>query len=161
MKIKFLMPVVLLAFSYSSLSQGSGAVGSNYDYDCKCLGLELDGSVTLESYGKGRNYFDASEQAKKNAVWAVIFLGIKEGNGGCSPDPLLFSPDPQVVYEDFFNAFFADEGAYLEYVTLKDEKLQNKLKRNSKKGKEMQQRMVVVRVDRAGIKKYFKENKII
>jgi hypothetical protein len=160
MKTRIFILSVLITFSFKSFSQGSGAVGSNYDYECRCLGLELDGSVTLESYGKGRNYFDASEQAKKNAVWAVIFMGIKEGNGGCSPDPLLFSPEPQKVYEDFFNAFFADDGAYLKYVTLKDEKLQNKLKRNSKKGKEMQQRMVVVRVDRAGIKKYLKENKI-
>lgn len=147
-------------FSFISFAQRKGAVGSNYDYQCRCLGIELDGSLTLESYGKGRNYIDASEQAKKNAVWSVIFMGIKEGGGGCSPDPLLFSPEPQKKYEDFFNSFFTDNGTYLKYVSLQDEKIQNKVSRNAKKGKEMQQRMVVVRVDRAGIKKYLKENNI-
>ena len=43
---------------------------------------------------------------------------------------------------------------------MKDEKIVNKVSRNAKKGKEMQQRMVVVRVNRAGIKKYLKENNI-
>lgn len=143
-----------------TLCQKKGGNGSDYDYRCRCLGTELDGSTTLESYGKGRNYADASEQAKKNAVWEVIFYGIKEGSGGCSSDPLLFSPEPQKKHEDFFNSFFKDKGDYLTYVSLKDEKIKNKVSRNSKKGNEMQQRMVVVRVDRAGLKKYLKENKI-
>ncbi len=160
MKTNLMIAVFSTVLSFGCFSQGSKAVGSNYDYECKCLGLELDGSVTLESYGKGRNYLDASEQAKKNAAWAVIFYGIKTGSGGCSPEPLLFSPEPQKVYEDFFNSFFADGGNYSKYVTLKDEKIKNKVSRNAKKGKEMQQRMVVVRVNRAGIKKYLKENNI-
>ena len=58
------------------------------------------------------------------------------------------------------DSFFSDNGSYTKYVSLKDEKIQNKVTRNSKKGKEMQQRMVVVRVDRAGIKKHLKENNI-
>jgi hypothetical protein len=160
MKKLLVLLFFLSSFSFISFSQRNGAVGSNYDYNCRCLGIELDGSATIESYGKGRNYLDASEQAKKNAVWSVIFSGIKEGSGGCSSDPLLFSPEPQKLYEDFFNSFFSDNGAYTKYVSLKDEKIQNKVTRNSKKGKEMQQRMVVVRVDRAGIKKHLKENNI-
>ena len=153
---------VFLTFGliFTSYSQKKGSNGSDYDFKCRCLGTELDGSATLESYGKGRNYLDASEQAKKNATWEVIFLGIKEGSGGCSSDPLLFSPEPQKTYEDFFNSFFKDNGEYLNYVSLKDEKIKNKVSRNSKKGSQMQQRMVVVRVDRAGLKKYLKENKI-
>lgn len=151
--------LILLFISYRHLAQ-KGIEGSNYDYNCRCIGVELDGSVTLESYGKGRNYADASEQAQKNGVWAVIFYGIKEGNGGCSSDPLIFSPQPNIKHEEFFNSFFKDDGAYKSYVSLKDEKVRNKVSRNAKKGTEMQQRMVVVRVDRAGLKSYLKENKI-
>jgi hypothetical protein len=137
-----------------------GVDGANYDYNCRCLGVERDGSITVESYGKGRNKSDASEQAQKNAVWEVLFNGIKEGNGGCASDPLLFSSDERTKNEDFFNAFFRDGGEYKKFVSLKDEKVKNKISRNAKKGKESQQRMVVVRVDRAGIKKHLIDNKI-
>lgn len=44
----------------------------------KCMGVELDGSQTLRVLGYGRNREDAKEQAMKNAVWAVVFDGIRD-----------------------------------------------------------------------------------
>ena len=105
---------------------------ANYTYEVSCLGTELDGSITLESYGMGRNYSDASEQSKKNAVQAVIFKGIKTGVGDCNKSPLLLTPNADKKYEDYFASFFADNGAYLEFVSTKDEKVINKVKRNAK-----------------------------
>ena len=55
----------------------------------KCLGVELDGSQTLRVQGYGRNRSDAKEQAMKNAVWAVIFDGVKDGVAGCNTRPLV------------------------------------------------------------------------
>ena len=49
----------------------------------KCMGIELDGSQTLRVIGYGKNRADAKEQAMKNAVWTVIFDGIREGVAGC------------------------------------------------------------------------------
>jgi hypothetical protein len=134
--------------------------GSNYEYPSRCLGVELDGSITVESYGKGRNYQDATEQAKKKAVFDVIFYGIKEGNGGCNSNPLVFAPTPQELYSEFISNFFKDNGKYTEFISLSDERISNKFNRNAKKGNQAQQRMVVVRVDREGLKKYLIENKI-
>ncbi len=127
--------------------------GADYTYEVSCLGSEMDGSITVESYGMGRNYSDASEQAKKNAVMAVIFKGIKIGVGDCNKSPLLLSFNSESKYEDYFASFFKDNGPYMQYVSLKDERIGNKIKRNVKKSEEMQQRKVVVRVDRLGIKK--------
>ena len=45
----------------------------------KCMGVELDGSQTLRVIGYGKNRADAKEQAMKNAVWTVVFDGIREG----------------------------------------------------------------------------------
>ena len=45
-------------------------------YEPECLGVELDGSQTLRVWGVGSNKKDAVEQAKKDAVRAVIFKGI-------------------------------------------------------------------------------------
>jgi hypothetical protein len=159
------MKPILFTFSFCAFIALSGNAqrgvdGANYDYNCRCLGAEKDGSITVESFGKGRNKADASEQAKKNAVWEVLFNGIKEGNGACISDPLLLSSDSRSRHEDFFNTFFKDDGKYKQFVSLKDEKIKNKVSRNIKKGKEMQQRMVVVRVDRGGLKQYLNDNKI-
>ena len=137
------------------------AQGAHYDYEARCLGVELDGSATVECYGKGRNYWDAAEQAKKNAVNAILFTGIKQGNGGCSRDPIILTSSVRELQQDYFAAFFADDGPYSEYVSLKDERIMTKVKRNRKKSKRMQQRQVVVRIDKMGLKKRLKEDKII
>ena len=55
----------------------------------KCMGVELDGSQTLRVIGYGKNRADAKEQAMKNAVWTVIFDGIREGVAGCNMRPLV------------------------------------------------------------------------
>ena len=142
-----------LFFVFNILSAQKNHTGTRSTYEVSCLGTELDGSITLESYGMGRNYNDASEQAKKNAVQAVIFKGIKIGVGDCNATPLLFTPNAEKKYETYFASFFADKGPYLEFVSLKDEKIANKVNRNAKKSNQMQQRMVVVRVNRLALKK--------
>ena len=134
--------------------------GANYTYEVSCLGSEMDGSITVESYGMGRNYADASEQAEKNAVNTVIFKGIKIGVGDCNKSPLILSANAESKYEEYFAAFFKDNGPYLQFVSLKDESVGNKAKRNVKKSQEMQQRKVVVRVNRLGLKNKFKEDNI-
>jgi hypothetical protein len=96
----------LFAISYfNSFSQSKNTTGVYYDYKVRCIGKELDGSLTLEAFGKGRNYFDASEQAKKDAVFAVIFLGIRDGNGSCNSDPIVLNSSVQASYEDYFAIF--------------------------------------------------------
>ena len=152
-KIKFLIIPLFVSFSVCLNAQKKGQSGAYYDYNVRCQGVEMDGTQTLESFGKGRNYWDAAEQAKKNAVHAVIFKGIKDGNGGCNRDPLLISSSPEIAHEEYFAAFFTDEGPYSEYVSLQDERIARKFRRDAKKSKQMQQRKVVVRVDRLGLKK--------
>lgn len=88
----------------------------------KCMGVELDGSQTLRVQGYGRNRADAKEQAMKNAVWAVIFEGIRDGAEGCNTRPLVTEVNAQERYEEYFNRFFADNGEYKNYVTLRDTK---------------------------------------
>jgi hypothetical protein len=154
--MKLLTSIIFLLFINFSFSQFS----ANFDFPVSCMGSELDGTITLESFGKGRNYADASEQAKKNAVMAVIFQGVKNGSNECSRDPLILNPNTRTTKEDYFDEFFKDNGEYLKYVSLKDEKVSNKVKRNSKKAEEFQQRKVVVRVDRSALKKRLKSDNI-
>lgn len=71
----------------------------------RCMGVELDGSQTLRVQGYGRNRSDAKEQAMKNAVWAVIFDGIRDGVEGCNMKPLVTEVNAKERYEDYFNLF--------------------------------------------------------
>lgn len=106
------------------------------------MGIELDGSQTMQVVGLGKNKADAVEQAKKNAVWIVIFNGVHEGKSSYTR-PLLNQANAYEVHESFFNAFFKDGGEYRNYVSMKDSKRSSIKKVNTENGCEC---TVVVRV---------------
>ena len=124
----------------------------------RCLGVELDGSQTLRVQGYGRNRADAKEQAMKNAVWAVIFDGIREGVEGCNMRPLVTEVNARERYEDYFNIFFADNGAYKEYVSLRDTKKRSGGREKDKVGYSYD---LTIRVLRAQLKARLKADNVI
>jgi len=136
-------------------------IAGNYSYGIQCLGTELDGSHTMKAWGNGRNRFDAAEQAKKNAVYAVIFDGIREGHGGCDVRPLVNEVNAKEKYEDYFNKFFADKGEYLKYVSLKDERIDHKGTREKKGSVDGNTRSVIVRVLKPQLKQKLIDDNII
>lgn len=124
----------------------------------RCLGVELDGSQTLRVQGYGRNRSDAKEQAMKNAVWAVIFDGIRDGVGGCNMRPLVTEVNAKERYEDYFNLFFADNGEYKKYVSLRDTKKRSGGKVKDKIGYAYD---LTIRVLRAELKTRLKSDNVI
>ena len=118
----------------------------------------MDGSQTLSVQGYGRNRSDAKEQAMKNAVWAVIFDGIKDGVEGCNMRPLVTEVNAKERYEDYFNLFFADEGAYKEYVSLRDTKKRSGGKSKDKVGYAYE---LTIRVLRPQLKARLKADNLI
>lgn len=129
-----------------------------YTYATHCLGVELDGSQTLLAWGEGKNKADAEEQAKKNAVRDVLFKGINAGKSDCTKVPLVNTPNAQRKYEDYFNAFFADGGDYLSYVTMADQK---KFGKNKERYQYGEKRSVIVRVLRSELKKRLQDDGIL
>lgn len=124
----------------------------------RCLGVELDGSQTLRVQGYGRNRSDAKEQAMKNAVWAVIFDGIRDGVQGCNMRPLVTEVNAKERYEDYFNRFFADNGAYKEYVSLRDTKKRSGGRSKDKLGYAYD---LTIRVLRPQLKERLKSDNVI
>lgn len=115
--------VLLVACSLTVYSQQQKIAG-NYQFKTECLGVELDGSVTLKAWGNGRNRFDAVAQAKKNAIYDVLFKGILDGSKECNAKPLVPEVNAFEKYEDYFNKFFSDKsGDYLKFVSMRDERL--------------------------------------
>ena len=63
MRKRFLIITMISSMLFIGCKTKS-AIGANYTHEVECLGSELDGSVTLKSWGKGKNRADALEQAK-------------------------------------------------------------------------------------------------
>ena len=124
----------------------------------KCMGVELDGSQTLRVLGYGRNREDAKEQAMKNAVWAVVFDGIRDGVNGCNTRPLVTEVNAKERYEDYFNLFFSDKGDYRQYVSLKDTKKRSADRKKDKVGYNYE---MTRRVLRAQLKARLKADNVI
>ena len=149
MKIKSLFLAALL---FTSGVYAQKKSGGNYAYKTECMGIELDGSQTLKAWGNGRNRSDAVDQAKKNAVMDVIFNGISEGKSDCNIKPLVFEVNAREKYEDYFNKFFADGGAYKNFISLRDERIFDKMSRDKKKARESVTHGLIVRVLRAELR---------
>ncbi len=149
--------VLLLTISIGSCTAQSGA----YTNPISCLGVESDGSQTLESWGSGRNRADAVEQAKKNAVNEVLFKGILNGKSDCERRPLVPEVNARQKYSAYFNAFFADGGEYLNYVSMQDERIDDKIARGRQKGSHTVSNRVIVRVLRPDLEQKLRKDGIL
>lgn len=154
---------VLFLFAIFIQTNAQTATGAYFEYEPECLGVELDGSQTLRVWGVGRNKKDAVEQAKKDAVRAVVFKGIRGGLSGCNTKPIIFEVNAEEKYEDYFNVFFMDNGEYLKYVSMKDEKRVNLFKKDKEKekSKHFVKYAITVRVLRSELKKRLEDDNIL
>jgi hypothetical protein len=153
--------ITLLLFTFVFSVSAQKKTAGNYIYKTECLGVELDGSQTLKAWGNGRNRLDAVEQAKKNALRDVIFNGIREGKQECNQKPLIFEVNAQEKYEDYFNLFFTDGGEYKNYISLRDERIWDKVNRDRKKNAESVTNGLVIRVLRSELKEKLIADNII
>lgn len=159
MKNKKLFFIVLTLFALPHIIESKAQnITSSRVPPPECMSVELDGSQTLRSYGTGRNKADAVEQAKKNAVYAVIFQGITTGKAGCNMRPLVSEVNARERYEEYFNIFFMDGGEYLKYVSSEDEKNRSK---QHVKTKTYANYAVTVRVLRQDLKKRLMSDNVI
>ena len=93
-----------------------------HNYNTECMGKSMDGSQTLRVWASGRNRANAMELAKKKAVYDVVFTGITGGSGECNAYPVIDEANARKKYEEYFDVFFADGGAYRKYVTIVNQK---------------------------------------
>lgn len=162
--IKLIVPLIALClFSLmQSCSNPQRKIAGNYSYESECLGVELDGSQTLAVWGSGRNRADAIEQAKKNGVRDVLFKGIRNGKSECNIKPVLSEVNVQEKNEDYFNKFFADGGAYTQFISNKDgSDLHIEVIKTRKKAGSQETYRVIIRVLRAELKAKMIEDKIL
>lgn len=127
------------------------------EFTTQCLGVNASGVQTLRTFGTGINKGKAIEDAKRNAVETVIFKGVVDGPGNCNKRPIVNTPNAREKYEDYFNAFFREGGAYNKYVSL-EEKRTSRIKASSNS---MESWGVVVNVDRTALRERLINDNVI
>lgn len=151
-KIITLLAAFVLTTNISQAQHAQKNISGNYAKETECLGVEMDGSQTVKAWGFGNGRIDAVEQAKKTAVRDVLFKGIRSGKDECNQKPVVNEVNAQEKYEDYFNKFFADGGAYKNFISMKDETIKMGAK-DRKSATDGTQYGVVVTVKRAELKK--------
>lgn len=158
-KLGIIISMFSIAFMWSCGAKKT-EVSSAYAYtsfETTCMGVEHDGSQTLRAWGKGSNKADAIEQAKKNAVYDVLFKGIV-GTGECARRPLVGEVNARERYAQYFNPFFSDGGEYRKFV--KEEKSGEKSRLEAKAVSQTAYGIIVT-VDREGLRKQLEEDGVI
>lgn len=134
------------------------STSSYYALATTYLNDEGDGSITVRAYGHGKNRSDAIEQASKNAVRDVIFKGITVPNNTLLSKPLVTTVNAEEKFQDFFNTFFSDGGAYTKFVSNEDHRSGS----NNKEKNTVQVKIAItVRILRADLKSYLMDNGVI
>lgn len=149
-----IMKHIIISFALMPLLSAAqvNKVAGNFSHATECMGVEGDGSQTVKAYGNGRHRWDAIEQARKNAVSDVIFNGLREGKPECEQRPLVPEVNARQKHEKYFNAFFADDGPYKEFVSTEDERLAQRVRRDKTRGRESVSHAFIVRVLRPQLK---------
>jgi len=117
LKLTLLLAGIVL-FSLSGYSQKKKNPAAFYNYEVECMGTGMDGTQLLKVWGYGKKPKDAVENAKKDAVQAVMFKGILAGKPGCMMRPLITDAGAEQQHQDYFVAFFKEKGKYLNFVSI-------------------------------------------
>ncbi|SRX74550.1 hypothetical protein [Aequorivita antarctica] len=87
-------------------------------YDIECEGIAKQGAKLVKVWSYSKNPKHAISSAMRNAVHGIIFKGYAGGGQGCTSfQPLVKDPSVEEEHKEFFDAFFAEGGEYLKYVS--------------------------------------------
>lgn len=103
-------------------------IAGNYTYDTECQGIAGDGQWSVRAFGKGKNKIEALAVAKRNALEEILFKGLRKGMAGCDQRPVLTDPNIREREQAYFGKFFSEGGEYLNYVSLKPNSYEKKMK---------------------------------
>lgn len=94
-----------------------------YDYESSIVEVGTQGAAVIKAWGEGKTIEAAKIDAKRNAVYSILFKGFPTANGINSTDlrPMITNPNAERQYKDFFENFFSDKGKFNQYVQYVDD----------------------------------------
>jgi hypothetical protein len=155
MRNNFLSLVVLaLLLGFISCSTPKKVAGNYYNHKTQCISAELDGIQIVNAWSNTAEFITVIEQAKRNAVNDILFSGLLEGKNNCNVQPILAAANIKPNNEAYFNKFFAPGGSYINYVSVKDDKVERAF--GKEKNPEIIRKMIdkgfILRLNRPALK---------
>jgi len=85
---------------------------NNRNYQTECVTIDTDGYLIIKIWDtkKGAKY--KPEQARKDAIHAILFSGISGGNGCTTQPPILNKTEEQENFKTIEKSFFAKKGKW-------------------------------------------------
>ena len=152
---------LLIAVAAMLILTGCGSRKSQtyYNMPSQLLSANYDGSYVIRVQVRSKDGVVAFRDAQRKAVQEVIFDGVKAANSGVQDlKPLCFDLNAREKYEDYWNAFFSDNGPWKEYASYKDRRVVTT--RYERDGRQMIETGTVT-VDRARLKARLQADGII
>ena len=130
-----------------------------YDYESKVIQAHNDGSYVIRAWGRSRNAAMSYDVAQIQALQDVIFKGVQPASSNIQPlKPLCFDMNAREKYEDYWTAFFSDNGPWKEFTSYKDRRAVTT--HYERDGRQMVETGTVT-IDRAALKKKLQADGII
>ena len=130
-----------------------------YDQPSQVMSATAEGTYIIRVQVRAKDAVVAFTEAQRKVVKEVIFDGVASANSGIADlKPLCFDKNIREKKEDYWNAFFSDNGPWKDFTSYKDRRATST--RYQRDGRLMVETGTVT-VDRAGLKKKLQEDGII
>ena len=131
-------------------------IADNRNYQTECVTVETDSYITIKIWDikKGSNY--NAEQARKDAIHAILYSGISGGNGCTTQPPILNKTEEQEQFKSIEKSFFSKNGKWSMFVRSAVTETTLPTNLGNKNWKVFQ-----VAISKNELRKYLEEQKII
>lgn len=132
-----------------------------WNYEVQTFGKSASGNYLLKVWSYSKSTFVAEEQAKKNAIHAIVFQGAPANKEKriAQLRPLLQDPTAEATHEAFFEKFFAEGGDYKRFARMSNNGFADVIK-YGKKDKKYRVGVVVL-VETAALRKHLEQSGVI
>lgn len=89
---------------------------NNKTYQTECITIEIDGYITFKIWNPQKGALYEAEQAKEDAVYAVLFTGLAGINSCTTQPPILKSNQDQNKFKEIEKSFFSKNGKWLLFI---------------------------------------------
>jgi len=87
------------------------------NYQLECVSISIDGYVTVKIWDSKKGIKYSSDQARKDAIDAILFSGISGVNGCTTQSPILNIAEEKVNFTAIQKTFFAKNGKWTIFTT--------------------------------------------
>jgi hypothetical protein len=125
-------------------------------YQTECISLESDGYIAVKIWDTSKGAKYNTEQARKDAIHAILFSGISSGNGCSTQPPILNVSEEQNKFKNIEKSFFAKNGKWTMFTRSAATETTLPASLGAKNWKVYQ-----VSISKNELRKYLEEQKII